>query len=46
MDMFDALAGSDLHSLDPSGGVIVVTAYCDHDQEIPIQSSQERSSPS
>lgn len=27
MDMFDALAGSDLHSLDPSGGVVVVTTY-------------------
>jgi len=27
MDAFDALAGPDLHSLDPSGGVLVVTTY-------------------
>lgn len=27
MDMFDALAGSDLRSLDPSGGVLVITTY-------------------
>ena len=27
MDMFDALAGPDLRSLDPSGGVVVVTTY-------------------
>jgi hypothetical protein len=27
MDLFDALAGPDLHSLDPSEGVLVVTTY-------------------
>jgi SEC-C motif len=27
MDAFDALAGPDLYSLDPSGGVLVVTTY-------------------
>jgi hypothetical protein len=27
MDMFDALAGSDLRSLDPSGGVLAITTY-------------------
>lgn len=27
MDMFDALAGSDLRTLDPSGGVLVITTY-------------------
>ena len=27
MDLFDALAGPDLRSLDPSGGVLVVTTY-------------------
>src|SRR5215469_14842031 len=27
MDMFDALAGSDLRSLDPSEGVLVITTY-------------------
>jgi hypothetical protein len=27
MDMFDALVGPDLRSLDPSGGVVVITTY-------------------
>jgi len=27
MDMFDALAGSDLRVLDPSEGVVVITTY-------------------
>jgi hypothetical protein len=40
MDAFDALASPDLRSLDPRGGVLVVTTYwrprsADHDPEQP-----------